>query len=161
MIRTTTFETTARFSRAYNVHLDRLVDAARIRTDGGRFLAFAIANTSLTYTIYCGLVWLLPAQVAYAVVYALGIALAYAGNARWVFRVRPRLATAAIYPVFYLLQYALTAGLLKVLMDYGSLGHRLALAVAIVMVVPFSFFFSRWILRSESSKTRATRSSAS
>jgi len=142
------------------VRLDRFAGAARIRTEGGRFLAFGIANTLLTYAIYCGLVSLMPAQIAYAIVYALGIALAYAGNVWWVFRVRPRLATAAIYPVLYLLQYSLTAGMLEVLTRYGSLGERLALAIAIVIVTPFSFFLSRRMLRGEGSKPRVARPSA-
>ena len=142
------------------MHLDQLARVARLRTEGGRFLAFGIANTLLTYAIYCGLVSLVPAQIAYAIVYALGIALAYAGNVGWVFRVHPRLATAAIYPVLYLLQYFLTAGLLEVLTRYGSLGERLALAIAIVMVTPLSFFLSRRMLRGKSSKPPVTRSSA-
>lgn len=129
---------------------DKLAGAARIRTEGGRFLAFGIANTLLTYGIYCGLVSFVPAQIAYAIVYALGIALAYAGNVWWVFRVHPRLATAAVYPLLYLLQYSLTAGLLEVLTRYGSLGERVALAIAIVVVTPLSFFLSRRLLRGES-----------
>jgi putative flippase GtrA len=142
------------------VRLDQLAGVARLRTEGGRFLALGIANTLSTYAIYCGLVSLVPAQVAYAIVYSLGIALAYAGNVWWVFRVRPRLATAAIYPVLYLLQYSLTAGLLEVLTRYGSLGERLALAIAIVMVTPFSFFLSRRMLQAEGSKPRQARPSA-
>ena len=142
------------------MRLDQLAGAARIRTEGGRFLAFGIANTLVTYAIYCGLVTLMPAQIAYAIVCALGIALAYAGNVWWVFRVHPRLATAAIYPLLYLLQYSLTAGLLEVLTRYGSLGQRVALAIAIAIVTPLSFFLSRRMLRGESGKSRVTRSSA-
>jgi putative flippase GtrA len=132
------------------VRLDKLAGAACIRTEGGRFLAFGIANTLLTYGIYCGLVSFVPAQIAYAIVYALGIALAYAGNVWWVFRVHPRLATAAVYPLLYLLQYSFTAGMLEVLTRYGSLGERVALAIAIVVVTPLSFFLSRRLLRGES-----------
>ena len=141
------------------MRLDQFAGAACVRTEGGRFLAFGIANTLLTYAIYCGLVLLMPAQIAYAIVYALGIALAYAGNVWWVFRVRPRLATAASYPVLYLLQYSLTAGLLEVLTRYGTLGERLALAIAIVIVTPFSFFLSRRMLQAEGSKPRQARPS--
>jgi putative flippase GtrA len=111
----------------------------------------------LTYVIYCCLVFFAPAQVAYAIVYALGIALAYAGHVSWVFRARPRVATAAIYPLLYFLQYSLTAGLLELLLQHWGLGERLALAVAIAIVTPLSFLVSRWVLQGDRDERRATR----
>ena len=111
----------------------------------------------LTYVIYCGLVFAVPPQVAFAIVYALGIAVAYAGHVRWVFRARPRVVTAAIYPILYLLQYALTAGLLELLLRNWGLGERLALAVAIVIVTPLSFLLSRRVLQGDRDERRITK----
>ena len=141
--------TTGRSSNSCNVHVERPARPSGRRAEGGRFLVVGIANTLLTYAIYCGLVGLVPAQIAYAIVYALGIALAYAGNVWWVFRARPRVATATVYPFVYLGQYALTAGLLEALTRYCALGERLALAIAIAIVTPFSFLLNRRVLRGE------------
>jgi putative flippase GtrA len=115
----------------------------------------------LTYLIYCGLVFVAPPQVAYAIVYALGVVLAYAGHVRWVFRARPRVATAAIYPLLYLLQYSLTAGLLELLLRHWRLGERLALAVAIVIVTPLSFLLSRRVLQRDRDESRVTNHESS
>ena len=74
------------------------------------------------------LVAFLHPQVAYAIVFALGIVVAYVLNSRFVFGKRVRLATAAVYPLVYAAQYALSALLIGVLMRAG-LGPRIALAL--------------------------------
>lgn len=114
--------------------------------EGARFLAFGLFNTALTYGLYCLLVFAMHPQLAYAIVFALGIALAFAGNAAFVFRAPLRREAFAPYAAFYLAQYALNAGLIHLLMRELGWGPRLALAAALVVVTPLSFLANRRLL---------------
>ena len=121
------------------------------RAQGMRFLASGALNTLATYALYCVLVAFMHAQIAYAIVFALGIGLAYVLNARFVFRSRMGVATASVYPLVYVAQYALTAGLVEALSRAG-VGPRIALAVALAVVTPLSFTLNRLVLARGASK---------
>jgi putative flippase GtrA len=112
---------------------------------GLRFLVSGAANTAVTYALYCVLVFFLHPQVAYAIVFVLGIALAYFINARYVFRAPLRVSTAAVYPLVHAVQYALSALLIGMFTDAG-LGPRVALAITIALVTPLSFLLNRLAL---------------
>ena len=115
---------------------------------GARFLLFGLFNTLLTYAIYCVLVFWLHPQLAYVLVFALGIGIAYVGNAAWVFRARMRWSTVFPYVVFYLGQYAANAGAVHLLMEQAGWGPRVALAVALAIVTPVSFLLNHALLGS-------------
>jgi putative flippase GtrA len=113
---------------------------------GARFLAFGVFNTLVTYAIYCALViWLHP-QLAYALVFALGIVIAYLGNAAWVFRARLRWAMLLPYAGVYLATYLANAGLVHALMTQAGAGPRVALALSLVVVTPLSFLLNYAVL---------------
>lgn len=114
----------------------------RAGAQGLRFLVSGAASTALTYALYCVLVFFLHPQVAYAIVFVLGIALAYFVNARYVFRAPLRATTAALYPLVYAVQYALSALLIGIFTNAG-LGPRVALAITIALVTPCSFILNR------------------
>lgn len=115
--------------------------------DGLRFILFGLFNTAVTYGIYCLLVFVLPAQIAYVIVYVIGVVLAYMGNAKWVFKGEVSAKTAAAYPVMQLIQYLVTASVLEVMLRFFALDKRLALAVAIVIVTPLAFLMNRFVFR--------------
>mgnify|MGYP001034369059 CR=1 FL=1 len=117
----------------------------RAGAQGLRFIASGAFNTLVTYALYCVLVAFMHPQLAYAIVFAAGIALAYVLNARFVFRARMRIATATVYPLVYAVQYAINALLLGVLTRSG-LGPRAALAIALAIVTPLSFALNRLVL---------------
>lgn len=109
---------------------------------GLRFLASGAANTVITFALYCALVFFVHPQIAYACVFALGIAIAYVVNSRYVFRAPLRVSTAAFYPLVYAVQYALSALLIGVF-THAGLGPRIALAITIALVTPVSFVLNR------------------
>ena len=120
--------------------------AKTMRAEGIRFVLFGAFNTVLTYLAYCLLVFVMHPQIAYAIVFALGIALAYIGNSRLVFRRALDWKIAGAYPLVYLAQYALTAGLIHLFGLWLALGPRLALALALVITTPLSFLLNRLML---------------
>lgn len=116
-----------------------------LRGQAARFLASGTFNTLATYSLYCVLVAFMHPQIAYAIVFALGIVIAYVLNARFVFRSPLRAASARVYPLVYVAQYAVNALLIGVLTRTG-VGPRAALAVALVFVIPLSFALNRLVL---------------
>ena len=56
--------------------------------EGLRFLASGAINTLATYAVYLGLQLFMPYQAAYAIAFALGIALSYWISLAFVFRER-------------------------------------------------------------------------
>ena len=115
------------------------------RAQGARFVALGALNTLATYAIYCGLVAFMSPQVAYAVVFTLGIGLAFVLNSKFVFRTPVRLGSAALYPVVYIFQYCANAYLIDAFIGSGF-SPRTALAVALVIVTPLSFVLNRLVL---------------
>jgi len=125
-----------------------------IGPQGVRFLASGALNTLVTYALYCVLVAFLAPQAAYALVFVLGIGLAYVLNARFVFGARMRAASATLYPLVYIVQYGASA-LLIALFTGAGLGPRLALAIALVVVTPLSFVGNRLLLtRQDGARSR-------
>lgn len=116
-----------------------------ISAQGARFIAFGALNTLATYALYCVLVAFIAPQAAYAIVFALGIGLAYLLNSRFVFGTRMCVASATLYPLVYVLQYGANALLIEVLTAAG-LGPRSALAIALAAVTPLSFLCNRLVL---------------
>lgn len=125
-----------------------------IGPQAARFLASGALNTLVTYALYCVLVAFLAPQAAYALVFVLGIGLAYVLNTRFVFAARMRVASATLYPLVYVVQYAATALLIE-LFTAAGLGPRLALAIALVVVTPLSFAGNRLLLgRQDDARSR-------
>ena len=112
---------------------------------GARFLVFGALNTLATYAIYCVLVALISPQIAYALVFALGIAIAYVLNTRFVFGTRMRVGSATLYPLVYVVQYVANALLIGAFIGAG-LGPRAALAIALAVVTPLSYVLNRAVL---------------
>lgn len=112
--------------------------------DGLRFVLFGLVNTAVTFGVYCLLVIVLPAQLAYFLVYAFGVVLAYIGNAKWVFQTAIKTRSALAYPLVQLAQYLSTATVLELLYRYFAMGERVALALAIVLVTPLAFLMNRY-----------------
>ncbi len=111
-----------------------------------RFLFAGGFNTAVTYALF----WLLSAamhpQLAFAVAFGLGIALAYVLNALWVFGSRASWKGAATYPLLYLLTYLINAGFLQLATDWLGWSPRLGLAVALCVSTPISFVLNRYFL---------------
>lgn len=104
-----------------------------------RFIAGGAVNTAVTYALYLGLATFLPYQVAYLIAYVAGIALAYIINSKLVFGAPISLRRASVYPLIYVVQYVLSAGLLALLVEYGGLSAKIAPIIVIVAMVPVSY----------------------
>jgi len=117
----------------------------RLNLAFARFLVTGLFNTAITYALYLLFLQFMPYQLAYSIVFVLGILISYVLNAGFVFRTRMTLATLARFPLVYGAQYALGMGLVMGLVEVVGLATWLAPLCAIAVTVPLTFVLSRYI----------------
>jgi putative flippase GtrA len=117
-----------------------------IERESVRFVLAGGFNTAATYAAYVVLLPFVGYTISYTVTYAAGIVLAYYLSARFVFRRPLQWRHAIQYPLVYVLQYGLGITLTTALIEGVHLNAEFAAAVAIVLMVPFTFWLSRWII---------------
>lgn len=93
--------------------------------------------------LYLALIQTMPYRSAYSISYMSGIALAYALNRYFVFRVKGSLATMAKFPAIYLFQYLLGLGIVSLWGDVLQWPQALAPLAAVVVTVPLTFLISK------------------
>jgi putative flippase GtrA len=112
-----------------------------------RFLIGGGINTAVTYALFLALSSVTRTTVAYSITYIVGIGLSYAINVSMVFRRRPSLATAVVYPAVYGVQYLYGLLVLSILIDRYGVSKQVAMLVVIVTSIPLTFVLTRLLLR--------------
>jgi putative flippase GtrA len=107
-----------------------------------RFLASGAANTAITYLLYLIALAFLSPVVAYSLVYAIGIVLAYVLNRAFVFRSHSGWKSALATPLIYLLQYGISVVVINLWVGMGW-RSELAPLPAIVLSLPVTYLLSR------------------
>jgi putative flippase GtrA len=121
----------------------------RVRRTSGeiaRYLLAGGANTAVTYVLLLVAMRWMHYVIAYTLVYAVGIVLAYALQTRYVFRVAPRWRTALRFPLVYVAQYLLGLAVLTALVEATPLPRSWAALVTIAATVPAGYLLSRLVL---------------
>lgn len=119
----------------------------RNHNEFARFLLVGATNTVFSYVLYLLLLALMPYLYAYSMSYAAGVVLSYVLNSRFVFRQSLSLAKFLQFPAVYVIQYALGATLLWLLVGQVSLSPELAMLAVVVLTIPVTFLVSRFILK--------------
>ena len=110
-----------------------------------KFIGGGAFNTAVTYIVYLGLHLVIDYQWAYLVAYLLGIAFAYLFNARVVFRSALSWASALSFPFVYLIQYAVSAGVLFVLVEQLRFDERIAPLLVTIATLPLTYTLTRLV----------------
>lgn len=118
-----------------------------IHREAMRFLIVGAANTAATYCLYLLMLSWMGYTPAYTIAYVCGIALAYALNTRFVFRVTRSLAGAIAYPLVYAAQYLVGALALYIAVREFEVPQKFALLASIAVTVPITFLLSRLVLK--------------
>jgi putative flippase GtrA len=111
-----------------------------------RFLAGGASTTAVSYAIYLLLLTWLPYFSAYAIAYAAGIIWSYFANTWFVFRQRASLPRALAFPFVYLVQFAVGALLLMLVVDWLHWPATAGPLIVVVVTLPLTYVLSRWIL---------------
>ena len=112
-----------------------------------RYLVAGATNTLVTYGLLVLAMRFVNYLVAYTACYATGIALGYALQSLFVFRVPLQWRTVVRFPLAYVVQYAFGAALLSLLVDVGHVDRRLSALIVVVANVPVGFIVNRRALR--------------
>lgn len=103
-------------------------------------------NTGVTYLCYLGLHMLLSYQVAYLLAYAAGIVFSYCFNSLVVFRRPMSWRGLMAFPAVYLVQYAVSALILALIVEqFGVPAWWAPLAVSVLML-PLTYVLTRFVL---------------
>jgi putative flippase GtrA len=122
------------------------IDHRRIAGEFLRFLLMGGMNTLVAYLIYLVLLNWIRYEIAYAIGYATGIVIAYWVSAAFVFRKPMRGRSAIRFPLVYVTQFLVSAGILHVTVETMHVPHWLAFIVAVGLTIPVTFVLSRWVL---------------
>lgn len=131
-------------------------DLRRERTQVVRFLLLGGANTAVTYGLFVLLAHVLPAQLAYTLVFGLGVVLSVFLTGTLVFGAERTLRRSALYACWYLVVYGVGSATLHLL---GRLGVDRALLVGVgvlAVTTPLNYLGGRLLFRSTRLAPEAT-----
>lgn len=117
-----------------------------MRREFFRFLLVGATNTLFSYLLYLLLLVFMSYLPAYSIAYCAGIVLSYFLNVHFVFRKKTSLASFLKFPVVYVIQYALGAATLWLLVGKAGIAPGLAMIGVIIVTIPVTFLASRFVL---------------
>lgn len=121
--------------------------SAGTRVEFVRYLVVGAVNTVVTYALFVAAMHVMTYLLAYSGAYAAGIAIGYALQSRFVFRVPIQWRTALRFPLAYVVQYVAGAALLWLLVDYLAIARGVAALIVVAATVPLGFALNRLALR--------------
>ena len=111
-----------------------------------RFVGTGAANTIFSLALYQGLVFVFPYKVSYTLAFAAGIAFAILANSKVVFSTELTLIKVLRFTLTYIALYIVGVLMTILLVEYSNFSERLAPLMAAGVLLPISFFGSRWAL---------------
>jgi putative flippase GtrA len=124
------------------------VDSSTLRADAGRFLRFTLVgaiNTVLTGALLLLIASWVAVDVAYTIVYAIGLAFTVSVTSRFVFRRRPTARTTTRFVVWYGTVYLVGVAVVRVAGAQVHSSHLLTTVAVLAVTVPLNFLGGRQI----------------
>lgn len=118
-----------------------------MRSEGLRFLLAGAANTAITFIAYWLLLRVIDYRLAYSIAYVTGVVLSYLLNNFYVFRTRPKLASALAFPLVYVVQYSVGVAVLWFWVSLLRLPAAYGVIATVIASLPVTFVLSRLVLR--------------
>jgi putative flippase GtrA len=124
------------------------MDKLEVRSErrGVHFIICGLINTGITYIIYLLLERIVNYQIAYVIAYATGIIFSYWLNTVIVFQTKLAWKKFFKYPLVYLAQYGLSAGLMGIMVTQLHFSKTIAPLVILIITIPITYFLSKLII---------------
>jgi putative flippase GtrA len=116
-------------------------------SEGLRFLLAGGANTLIGYGVYLLLNTVFDYRVAYTLAFVAGILLSFVLNSVYVFRQRLRWRRLTVFPLVYLLQYAVGLVVVWTFVEVMRLPEPLAPWAAVAASLPVTYLAARYVLK--------------
>jgi putative flippase GtrA len=110
-----------------------------------RFLLSGVLNTSVTYMLYLFLLHIMRYNIAYTIVFLVGIVFSYFLNSFFVFKVRLTFLKMLIFPLVYFGQYLLGLVILHISIHVLYLSSQVGGVLVIVLLVPVTYSMNRFV----------------
>lgn len=110
-----------------------------------RFIASGALVTGTTFVLYVLLQAVMPYPLAYTLAFVVGVAMAYALNRTFVFRVDGDRSTLVLFPLVYVVQYGVGLVVVFAWVSLLDLPTELASLAAVAVAVPITYLLSRWV----------------
>src|SRR3990167_581706 len=115
----------------------------RSKNRGVHFIICGLINTGTTYSIYLLLELIINYQVAYAIAYVIGIIFSYWLNTIIVFQAKLAWKKFFKYPLVYLVQYGLSAGLMAIMVTQLHFNKAIAPLIILIITIPITYFLRK------------------
>ena len=119
----------------------------KLKGEAFRYVIGGTVTTVLSLGAYYLLQLVIQYQVAYAIAFAFGVAVAYCINVFYVFRAEHTRAKAMAFPFVYLAQYVIGAGLLALLVEWMGVPQAIAPLPVAIVLIPITFVLVRVVVR--------------
>jgi putative flippase GtrA len=106
-----------------------------------------MANTLLGYVLFLLLIKLFAYLYAYSISYCIGIVFGYIFNTKFVFRKELSWHRFLQFPIVYVIQYALGALILWMLIGQANVAPAVAMILVVAVTVPVTFLASRFVIK--------------
>lgn len=111
-----------------------------------RFLLVGASNTAFSFVLYYVLLDYVGYLPAYTIAYGAGVVWSYFLNVRFVFKQQVSFIGFLKFPIVYIIQYALGAAALWLLVGLMGLSPIIAMVGVIIITLPVTFLASRYLL---------------
>lgn len=112
-----------------------------------RFVIAGAINTGFTYVLYLLFLHFMSYVIAYSITYIVGLGVGYMLNVYWVFKGRPTVKSAAMYPFTYMLNYIFGLLLLRMLVESAGVSREMAPLLVVIATVPLMYLATKFVFR--------------
>jgi putative flippase GtrA len=119
-----------------------------------RFVFTGAVNTLLTGALLLVIAGWIDVDVAYTIVYVLGLAFTTVVSARYVFRTELRSGNALRFVAWYLCVYLIGLSIVRIATTQWHASHLLATCCVLAITVPLNFLGGRRVFREATAPPR-------
>lgn len=117
------------------------------------YLLGSLLNNIISYITYYISILFINYNFAYLLAYFVGLVVSYVYNSKIVFKASINIKNASLFPLVYVLQYILSALLLRIGVEYFEINEKFAPLIISAIMLPVTYLFTKLIFLKFDSKS--------